>query len=62
MRGREEETGEEGKEEDEEEGDRGMTLAVGSKGSRGWRSLGKPCRSCDRRRKQERGKESYFLF
>lgn len=35
-------TREEGKEEEEEEGDWGMTLAVGSKGSMGWRSLEKP--------------------
>lgn len=51
--------GDEGKEEGEEEGDWGMTLAVGSKGSSGWRSLGKPCISCG---EKQRGKESYFLF
>lgn len=35
--------GETGKEEEEDEdGDCGMTLAVGSKGNKGWRSLGKP--------------------
>lgn len=34
-----------------------MTLAMGSKGSRGWRSLGKPCRSCDCR-----GEETLVSF
>lgn len=60
--GKEAVTGEEGKEEDEEEGDWGMTLAVWSKGSRGCRSLGKPCRSCDWRRKQKEQREIILLF
>lgn len=33
---------EEAKEEEEEKGDWGITLDLGSKGSRGWMSLGKP--------------------
>lgn len=62
MPGREEVTGEVGKEEQEEEGDWGMTLAVGSKGRRGWRSLGKPCISCEWRRKQEEKKRRKKYF
>lgn len=38
-------------EEEDEDGDCGMTLAVGSNGSKGWRSLGNPCVSCWWRRK-----------
>lgn len=39
-----------------------MTLAVGSKGSRGWRSLGKPCRPCDWRRKRRKTEREGMLF
>lgn len=40
-----------------------MTLAVGSKGSRGWRSLGKPCMEQDKKteKKRERQRDFYFV-